>query len=101
MAGCFGFHELVTPTGEETREELMDIIQFNAACAEHNARQLYNIAMDAQRYINRYNVRETAVLKADVPEDDTIGLIGYDELENVIRAIDKQAEEAKAFYTNH
>ena len=101
MTGCFGFHELVTPTGEETREELLDIIQFNAACAEHNTRQIYNIALDAQRYINRYNVRETAVLKADVPEDDTIGLIGYDELENVIRAIDKQAEEAKASYTNH
>ena len=99
--GCFDFHALITPTGEETREELMDIIQFNAACAEHNTRQLYNIAMDVQRYVEHYHVRDTAAAKADVPEDDVIGLIGYDELENVIRAIDKQAEEAKAFYTNH
>lgn len=101
MAGCFDFHALITPTGEESREELLEMLQFNAACAEHNARQLYNIAMDAQRYINHYHVRDTAAAKADVPEDDVIGLIGYDELENVIRAIDKQAEEAKAFYTNH
>lgn len=101
MAGCFGFHALITPTGEETREELLDIIRFNAACAEHNTRQLYNIAMDTRRYVDHYHVRETAAAKADVPSTDILGLIGYDELENVIRAIDKQADEAKAFYENH